>query len=277
MSQNAVSYIKPKAAWENLLKARQHFTPVYISGMSSYGKTELIQQFFQGKNFLYYTPQSQDSDKLDDFEKHIDFSRKTPLPVIFDDMQFYFNEEKRAKVIWIASRKDVWPFFISRPEMLDWLLPFCSKHEIVTIGEKELALNDMQLNTYFISEGIVLSPPVIRNLQNFIYGNPYAMRVAARTLHENPDTSTLIQRLSEIFAKFMQHNITKFWNEDLRIFFIRLSVVDSFNEELAVAVTQNFSARKIINQAYNIGNFLLKNEDTYTIRPIPLAGWRHQA
>ena len=277
MSQSENSYIQPKAAWEKLSKAMLNSTPVYINGMSSYGKTELIQRFLHGKTFLYYTTQSPDSDKLADFEKHIDLKRKSPLPVVFDDTQFYSDEENRTKVIWIASRKDVWPIFISRSEMLDWLIPFCTRHEIISIGEKELALNDAQLNDYFISEGIHLSLPVIRNLQNFIDGNPYAMRLAARALHENLDTSTLISRLSEIFSQFMQHNVTKFWSEDLRDFFIKMSVVDSFSEELAVAVTQNPNARKIINQACNIGNFLIKEGDSYKIRPIPLAGWRHQA
>ena len=273
---SANPYITPEKAWEKIALARHDFSPMYISGMSSYGKTELVKQFFAGRRFIYYAFED-GTENIENFSKNINPVRKTPLPVVFDDLQFCNDDEKRAKILNIASRPDVQPIFISRSLALDWLLPFLTTHDMVFITENELGITVEQISEYFSSLGISYSEENIQELQDFILGNPYALKVSAKCLKENPGTTELIPQLKEIFARYMRYSVVYKWPADFLNFFVQLSVTESFTVELAQEITKTEFASQIISRANNIGSFLIKNDDFYTFRPIPLAGFQELA
>lgn len=270
-------YITPQLAWHALTKARQERLPVFISGMTGYGKTELIKNFFIGKTYIYYSPKAEKSEKLDKFARHINPKRKSPLPVVFDDIQSYRDEESRAKIISIASRNDVFPIFISRPEVIDWLVPFKTTREVISIEEKDLAFADDQIKEYLEKEKIQADAKLVKNLQKFIDGNPYALKIAAINLHENPDPDTIIQRLTDFYTKYIYSNVTKDWDENLHMYFTKLSVVDTFTIELAEHITGEINSRKYVDQIDRLGNIFKKNGSTFIIRSILLATLRKKA
>ncbi|MBQ2553194.1 MAG: hypothetical protein II563_10155 [Treponema sp.] len=270
-------YINPTKAWSALSKARQDRIPVYICGMSTYGKTELINQFFEGKNFVYYSARTEDESNLSNFSQNINERRKNPIPVVFDDIQFFDDEEKRFQILTISSRSDVWPIFVARPLSLDWMIPFVTTHKIVIITEDDLALTDEQIANYFQEQGIPLSPEKLDELQDFIRGNPYAVKLSEAHIKKTGDPDKLIPFLKTVFQEFMKHSVTKFWSKDFIDFFTTLSIVNSFTVELAEVITGNHAAQQLINRACSIANFLLREEDIYTFRRIPLEGFRKQA
>lgn len=277
MKREKSDYIVPQAALNRLFNARRSLQPVYIYGMASYGKTECVRQFFSGKTYCYYSPISNDSEHLSDFESHINPHRKMPLPVVFDDLQFVNDEECRNRVLEIAERADVWPIFIARPPLLGWLVPYYTQNNFVVIDENDLALTIDQIREFFFSKNILISNENVEKLQEFIVGNPYALKVAATRLQNNPDAKTLIPHLREVFAKYMMTSVTKVWPADFLDFFVHLSVVDSFTVELAEYITENAYASAYIEKARSIANFIYKKNDEYLIRPIPLEGFRYQA
>lgn len=276
MKREKSDYIVPQSALNRLFNARRTLQPVYIYGMSSYGKTELVRQFFSGKTFCYYSSNSKDSELLSDFESHINPKRKMPLPVVFDDLQFVNDEEKQNRILEIAERDDVWPIFIARPPLLGWLVPYYTQNNFVVIGENELALTVDQIREFFFDKKIHITNENIEKLQEFIVGNPYALKVAATRLQNNPDAKTLIPHLREVFSKYMMNSVTKVWPPEFLNFFIQLSPVDSFTIEMAEYITGNPFAPAYIEKARSIANFVYKKDDVYLIRPIPLEGFRYQ-
>jgi len=277
MRREKSDYIVPNKALARLLDARRSAQPVYIYGMTSYGKTELIRQFFFGKTYVYYSPVSEQSESLDGFESHINPSRKMPLPVVFDDLQFLSDVEKQNKIFEIAERSDVWPIFIARAPLLGWLVPYYTQKNFIVIDENDLSMTTEQIREYFYENKIYFSNENIDKLQNFILGNPYALRVAKNCLENNPDPQNLFPTLKEIFSKFMLNSVTKNWSEEVRNFFISISIVDSFTLELASYITETSLATNYIEKARDISNFIIKEENEYRIRPIPLEGFRYQA
>ena len=277
MKREKSDYIVPQAALNRLLNARRSLQPVYIYGMASYGKTELIRQFFSGKTFFYFSPLSEESEPLEDFESHINPHRKMPLAVVFDDLQSVSDEQNRKRIFEIADRADVWPIFIARAPLLDWLVPYYTQNNFVVIDENDLSITIEQVREFFFEKKIHISNMSIDKLQEFIVGNPYALKIAANRLQNNPDVKSLIPYLKEVFTKFTINYAIKNWPEDFKAFFVSISIVDSFTLELAEFITGNPFVRSYIEKARSIANFIFKNDDEYRIRPIPLEGFRHQA
>lgn len=277
MKREKSDYIVPQAAMNRLVSARRSLQPVYIYGMSSYGKTELIRQFFSGKTFFYFSPVSEESELLENFESRLNPNRKMPLAVIFDDMQFVGDEEVQNRILKIADRSDVWPIFIARAPLLGWLVPYYTQNNFVIIDENDLSLTIEQMREFFFSKKIVISNENIEKLQDFICGNPYALTVAGNRLLNNPDVNSLVPYLKEVFTKFQVNYVIKSWPEDFKNFYIMLSIVDSFTIELAEYITGSAFTCAYIEKARSIANFIFKSEDEYRIRPIPLEGFRHEA
>lgn len=277
MKREKSDYIVPQAALNRMLNARRSLQPVYIYGMSSYGKTELIRQFFAGKTFYYFSPVSDESENLDNFESHINPRRKMPLAVVFDDMQFVTDEDMQKRILGIAERADVWPIFIARAPLLGWLVPYYTQNNFIVIDENDLSLTIEQLREYFFAKKIIISSENIEKLQDFICGNPYALLVAGNRLMNNPDVKALIPYLKNVFTKYMMNYAINRWPEDFRNFFVSISIVDSFTLELADYITGSQFTYAYIEKARSIANFISKKDEEYKIRPIPLEGFRYQA
>ncbi|MCR4736220.1 MAG: LuxR C-terminal-related transcriptional regulator [Treponema sp.] len=274
MKSKHSDYIKPDAAWDLLQKAKEDYTPVFIFGMTGYGKTTLVNQFLLNRSFIYYSASKNTIDEIKESFSKFTVSRKLPFPIVFDDLHYLNDGEERRKLIELAKNELVWPFFISRSKILDHIL---DSFDLIYISEKELRISDEKSLDFFSSKNLFLSEVQIKSLQNYIDGNPYALRVAATLLSEDFDLSSLAQRLSERFVYHLQNSISENWPSDLREFVLKISVCESFSVELAEYITQNGYASNLIKRTQEIGSFLKKNGNLYSFRPTPLAAFRRLA
>ncbi|MCR4823515.1 MAG: LuxR C-terminal-related transcriptional regulator [Treponema sp.] len=271
-------YIHPHQAEELLKKARHLLQPAYIFGMTTYGKSELIKQSFLGHRYVYFSSENGDyKDSSVNLEKRLISGRKTPYPVVFDDLQNLTDPDIQAKILKIANMDVVWPVFISRAPLLGWLIPFYTRRNFTIIGEKELSISDLQIRDYFYQRNIIVSDADITNLQKLILGNPFIVKFAANCLEKNPSIPELFIEIEQAISIDMTANTIKAWPEDFRNFFLTLSIVDTFTEDFAAFITGCDFTSAYIAKARSLGNFLIKNEGAFSFRPIPLKGFRHNA
>ncbi|MBQ7157896.1 MAG: hypothetical protein IJS09_00515 [Treponema sp.] len=267
------NYVIPKEAWNILTTAKKESVPVFIFGMSGYGKTSLIRNFFKNKNYYY----CDENTTLKEYLKISTGKRKTPIPVVFDDIQLVADEKIREQILILTERSDLWPIYISRALYLSWLRPSYAARKYVIIRENMLALSDAQARDFLEARDLHFSTEQVKKLQSFIQGNPFALTAAASRLQQEPDTKKLAPFLQEIFAGKMQQEIKKHWDQDFKTFFLIMSTPNSFTPELAEKLSGSPFVMAYLEKARNTGSFLVKENDHYFIRPIPLAALRHQA
>ena len=270
----STDYIKPQNAWNLLAEAKRQNNPVYIYGMSLYGKTELIRQFFKNKTYLYF---SSDIDSKNIQPLNEKFARKTPLPVVFDDLQFVTDIEKQNMILRIADRNDVQPIFISRAPILGWLMPKYTRQNTTFISERDLSLTNEQIQRYLSDKGIHATMDQIEQHNEIVQGNAYAVKLIAGRLQTDPDRYALHSYLYEIITHNTLHHVMRQWPEELKNFAIVMSIPDSFSLELAEYLTENPFSSALIERLLSIDNFMEKDGGEYTFRFVVRNSFRYQA
>ncbi|MCR5101284.1 MAG: LuxR C-terminal-related transcriptional regulator, partial [Butyrivibrio sp.] len=135
---------------------------------------------------------------------------------------------------------------------------------------------EKDIEQYCNNLGFKFDEKEIDKLYKWSMGNPKSLQLIARLAEENDTmfevTEELLDKAREIFREYIMLNITDSWSSELLEFLMQISVVDSFNIEMAEMVTGNGHARGIISSAENIGSFLDNENFVYTIkRPLLLA------
>lgn len=267
----------PASAWDKISAAKRESVTVFVSAMAGYGKTALVSQLLLGKT-CGYVP-------VPDMASRPDFSRipfaagarrKTPLPVVFDDVQFVTDADDRAKIVEIASRPDVWSVFLSRAPLADWLVPLCSLRPLCSVGEGDLALSVEQFDSRLRGGGIHLSAPQLAEAHSFVRGSPLGIRVVARALESAPFSPSIRSDCLSIFADFTIHGVVSGWSAELQDFMMRMGVPGRFSQALAERVVGAEAAR-LVPLARSVGGFLVPDGGELSIRPVPLEAFRRMA
>lgn len=272
-SASNIDYIKPKNAFSILTDARRTGKTVFISGMTGFGKTELTRQFFGEKGALYYSPLNNDIGE----RTSIDFSsipqstkRKTPLPVVVDDLQFLLNEDSRTALCKLLDRTDLFLILIARPTVLEWLnVRLCTK-PYSAIGEEDLAIDKEGAKEIFDSEKIALSDEQLQKVVFLTKGNAYGIKASAALLKTAPFGSDFKERIIRFYSQYCMNTILSEWSDEPKIFMAKMSVAESFSAESAKAITGNPDIENMIDTVRNLGNIFFEKDGVYTIRPIPL-------
>ncbi len=274
MSAN-INYICPNDAMQQLKKARTMGTPVYVSGFAGFGKTTLIKQFFGSGKYYYFSCRSGEPD-LSVLPAHGTGKRR--IPVVLDDLQLMFSPQNRDTVLTLAMRKDVWLILISRSDDLDWFSRIYLDRSFTAIDESVLRFNSAMAKEYLAASEITASDEMIHKIIKVTGGNAYFFHGIVRSLPEGGRvTEKIYQAVRKIFDRYLEFVIMPDWPRSLLDFLLQMSVVDDFNSELAEFVTGNPFVSKLINEAFETGNFISHTGDTYRIRPIVLDFLRKKA
>ena len=284
-------YVKPQKAWQLLNKSRKSCKPVYIFGMSGYGKTELVQQYFrdiEGSTYISCTDTRAVLEKCALIQSGLKFDAAGPITIIFDDLHRVRkdpeSEDLKRQIRQLAMHEDVWPVFINRSELTPWLIPVYVKRGVMIISETELALDDDYINRYVEHKGYSFSQQERDFFCTTFRHSAYAFKIIDLVADRigscgpndwsRPDTKTATK---EIVQNITEHLLQEETDPEVLDCLIKLSIIDSFNKELAWAVTQNQNVEGLLVKARETGNFIFSHENDYVIRPIPLMALRAMA
>lgn len=263
-------YIKPTRALSILSAAQHKKQPVYICAMAGMGKTLLVQKFFDERKFFYISARNDFS--VDSLPKE---RTDRTISVVFDNLESLKDEEDRKKLISLQKRDDIWFIFISRSPLYTWLAPIYYATGISLIKEEDLSLSLEDTKHYFTSKGVSFPDNDIAYLREQTGSLAQALHLASsRYLNGQRDIRAIVQEFMEITFEYIRQEILPGYDDEVQKFLLTVSVLDNFDKEMAEELTGTVFFEAIIQKIYEMGNFLVKDKDTYTIKPPALLFFR---
>ena len=255
-------YIKPVEAFKKLEAAKLLKQNVYIYGATGYGKTELIKQYFKKDKYIYI-PCRQNSCDL----SVIPDDCGQAVTVVIDNVNAIDSDELRSEIKELCRRKNLWVIILGRSKMPSWLYDTVITCHMLIIPEENLALNEEGIDKYMRSEGIILSTEELHFQRKCCEGNPFGVKYAAQQLLAgNRIGNELFEQNSIMFQSYLERSVISELSTEIVDFLLKISIVDSFTEELASIITGNSAVNSLIERTMDSGNFLEKKNDVYTLR-----------
>ncbi len=260
-------YIAQHQALKKMNASKSFKNVVYIYGATGFGKTEFVRQYFLHKPYFYASCAERSWDYADVINAAS--GKKAPTVVVIDDLHLLFNEEKRREVIEFAGRDDIWLVLISRSNVPGWLRESYIRSNFVLISENDLALASDDVMEYLAHTGINISKEDIDFIINKCEGNGFVVKFTlVETFNGSPVDKELFGKIRSTFMDLLSEKVIIWLEHEVREMLMKLSLVDRFDTELARVLTGISNIGDVIARAEESGNFLLKNGQTYTMRPI---------
>lgn len=257
-------YISPHKALKKIRACRSIGNVVYIYGATGYGKTELVRQFLKNKQYFYASC----AENSQDFAQvTIDANSKKALPVVIDDLHLLLNEEKRREVIELTKRDDIWLILISRSNVPAWLRNAYIERNFILISEEDLGLTCDDINEYLEHEHFEVSEGEVKTIVENSEGNGYIVKYAlVEILNGNSVNKEQVEKIRESYISSLTEKVLLWLEPEVKELLMKLSLVESFDIELAKVLTGDKNIGRVIERAYESGNFMRKNGESYTFR-----------
>lgn len=253
-------YIKPALAFKKLDAAkiiRQH---VYIYGSSGFGKTELIRQYFRNQRYIYVLCQNNSCDL-----SHIPESGECTVAI--DNINSIESAELRSRIISLLGRRDLWVILSGRSKMPSWLFESYIRRSMMVITEEDIALDQTGIDRYMRSEGLILSEEELQYQCRCTHGNLIGVKFTAQSmLAGNRLSEELCTKNLDMVLRYFEESVLSAMSSEVVDLLVKVSISDSFTENLAAILTGNSAVLEVIERALDFGNFIEKSGDVYTIR-----------
>ena len=259
-------YISPHKALKKLRACRSIGNVVYIYGATGFGKTELVRQYLNNKPYFYASCAEKTWDYAD-LPSVANGSKKTPPIVVIDDLNLLFSEEKRREVIELTKRDDIWLVLISRSNVPSWLRDAYIERNFILIYEEDLGLSCDDVNEYLEHERLEVSEGEVKTIVENSEGNGYIVKYAlVEILNGNPVNDEQVGKIRASFVFSLTEKVLLWLEPEVKELLMKLSLVESFDIELATVLTGDKNVGRIIERAQESGNFMRKNGESFSFR-----------
>lgn len=266
------NFVPATEAYKKLKFADGMNLPVYLFGVSGYGKTTLVEKYLGSRKAIWLSAHDLQWD-LSQLEER----KKIKRILVVDDLHFLTSKESQKKLISYAKREDIWLILIGRTKTPQWLFEAvdCS---LVVVSEKELSFSIKEVEKAAKNMEISLSEREMNLLIENTMGSPYGIMVALQYIKNGESlTDELFSRLMKLYAQHLENNIISQWSLALQDFLMKVSVVNEFTLELAEIITGDDQVLVMIERAFSMGNFMQKDGDIYSMREQILPALRSRA
>lgn len=264
-------YIKPAQAYKKLDAAKLLKQGVYIYSSSGFGKTELIRQYLKKQQYIYILCQQNYCDLSvipDDYSG----------TVVIDNVNSIESIELRSDIAALTGRQGIWLIIAGRSRMPSWLFDSFIRRNMMLISEEDIALSPEGIDKFMRSEGIILSADEIQYEYKTSHGNMMGLIYTAQMLKSGEKLSdNVYQKVLALVLRYYEDSIISAMNTEIVDMLMKISVTEDFTEPLAVMLTGNSAICSVIEQALDVGNFIEKNGNVYSMRPEMLMALRNKA
>ncbi len=256
-------YIKPAKAFNKLKQAYQRTRPVYIFGVSGFGKTSLVRNFLRNKKYFYISCKNEEWDTS--FLLSEDLGNRL-VTVVIDDLQNLNNPQCQNEVISLFDNDNIWPVLICRSKLPSWLMESYFEHSLNIIDENDLTFDTKEVKALFEETGISLSESKWDELRIYTQGNPFVLRCIKDNII-GTDVDNIIEKADSVFSKHIIENVFPYYDTEVLDFLVKVSIVDVFNVPMANMITGRSDCERLINKCKETGNFIITENNSYRIRP----------
>ena len=178
--------------------------------------------------------------------------------LILDDMHLITNEEIAKSLPFVIKRlpQSFVTLMLSRAELPEGFGGLV-KNERQIITSDHLRFTEREIHEYFTSRGLLVTPEESGVAQ--IVTNGWAIGVNA--IAQSGDFTV---KQGNVFAPYFEEHIWHTWDESLRDFCLKTSVVDEFDAALAARLSGRSDAGEIMEMLSRTNSFVSRlRDDTY--------------
>lgn len=264
-------YVPPKRAMEKLKYARALSETVYIGAATGYGKTQLIRYYLKSRNYCYVSCESQEwtAEALAEEMKELRAkSTARDVTVVIDDLQQLQDEDRREYLLSLSAQVGIWLILVGRSPLPKWLSILPLSGSLTRIEERDLALDAGSVAQLFAEEirRDFLKGPEAGEIVQFTQGNGLAVHFLANRMRESGAaegklTDGLRQECETLFRDYLNEHVISRMDADVVDFCMQVSVVDSFDVELAEYITGQARANEMMWRLYEVSSGAEQAED----------------
>jgi LuxR family maltose regulon positive regulatory protein len=258
-----MKYIRTPAACKKLKKADDLHLPVYISAPTGWGKTSLIDHFYQRRKTIRLTGIS---GRLDDMPSPAADGETTFL---LDDITWLEDETSMEYVRTLLSSPLTQVVMCGRGRFPRWLIREAVDLEFVRILPEDLALGVEQTRALFLSMDLNLSTDLIQRITEAAGGYPIALHFYAYHLQNQEDFGDAMKaRVWDDICNYISQKAYRTLPPEVLNLLLSLSEFEEFTVDMAESVTGQPDAKQIIHRCENIGSILqLQKNRTWKFLP----------
>ena len=269
-------YVPATAAYRKLKNAQDMKCATYIYGATGFGKTRLLQEFLDSKPSVWIDAEAKVWD-MEDIEENRQ-SAGEPLAVVIDNLQSLDYSAHADVIAKLIAREDIWLILLGRMQTPQWMIQYIADGKLMIIPEECLRLTADEIGRIAKNNSLQLSAENVEILASATEGNALVIATGIQMIKEgNGVDGDLIPGLQAIFRRHLETRIIPHWNVDVQEFLMKLSVVDEFTLPLAVMITGDDQAAKMLDEVTAVGNFLTCSDGIYCMRPVLLEALRSKA
>lgn len=264
-----MQYLQPRRAKCIMDQAKGFHQPVWIHGVTGVGKTSFVKHYFGEKAYEYYSMTTYLPEQIivpdEDEKEHI---------IVLDD--FFVVQEKELQqkyekqIMQLCKCKNVWLILISRSSKTQWLLHISIEKAFHHIFEQDLLLTREQQNEYYEKCGITWSSQAETTLWESGKGNPLFIEIAStefnkgKSLHKSE--AIVLEESSNRMWDYLEIHVYDHWSSALQEFLMKMSIVEQFDLDMALAISGDADAGKLLHEAMEVGDFMEENQGQYQLR-----------
>lgn len=267
MSEQA--YIKMNAVYQKLQKAEAEQRSIYIHAPVGTGKTAAARYYYRNKVCRWFTGEAgylPDMPELSQIKTMTDNGIST---FIIDDVSWITDQTSCSYICNLVQSEAVHVVLLGRSRMPAWLLSEYAESRLLTADERDMLLGIPQLERMFK----ICKCPYTREELEQILADTQGFALELRMLIPHIlmvggySQAVLAEARLDCFRYYNQMFFDK-WDSEVQNMLLAVAEFDRFDEELATFVSGNGNVPKLLEYAYDVGDFLVRNTDeSYSFRP----------
>lgn len=181
--------------------------------------------------------------------------------LVLDDFYFITNEEILKSMIYILNRLplSITVVFLSRNDLPRHFAPLDEKGKIAFIGVTELSFSSEEIRWYFSAYGRPITKEEAEGVLKLTGG--WAIAVSALALSGKITADHKIA--GELLYDYIKTQIWSKFDQQLRLFLMKTSIVDEFTLKLCERLTQMPDARNLLHSLCSHNVFISQHNDRY--------------
>lgn len=263
-------FVLPSIAYRQIDNSYKLGTAVYIYGATGYGKTSLVKEYLSDKEVLWFSAKEHDWVITEESLSGVDC-------IVFDDVQFIDSDAKKEQIVDCVKNSKLWVAIIGRSHSPQWLIPLIAEGLVRVIPEKQLFMAIEDVMEIASLNDLQISEKDAKCIVEKAEGNAYAISAVIQYMKNGVILEKAIDVIGGVFSNHLEQEVIPQWDTYLQEFLMMLSVVDEFTLPLAVMITGDDQAAKLIDEVINLGHFVHTEGDIYQIRPQLLNALRNKA
>ncbi len=276
-------YFRPKKALKKMKLAQSLGQTVYLCGVTGLGKTTFVKNYLGRRKYQYYSAE----DYVNwDFQMPEEGEEQT---IVIDDLYLLTSPELREEFYpvleTLIERREVWLILISRCQIPRWLMSLYVNYLFCVISEKDLLLDREEQDAYFESWGVYPGERISERVWREGNGHPVALRVLVLELLRSglgsrgsdvDSQEKIYQQSRERMWDYLETHVYDQWALELQEFLMEMSVVEKFDIPMAQRITGKKNVEQLLEQAMEIGDFIIKKGAVYQYKNAFLESMRRR-